>query len=344
MKLISLVLVLLTAFEASANNAFIPNYYRNRREANDYSAIAYSQRKEAGLLVGAGTLKQETDGTKTLDSDILAVRPHSYYRVENVNMEVEYSTVRSDNKNVLTGDTIDINAAGPLINVGFELPTTPIAVAISYDSDKTKFQNKTSGLKIDTDTRTLQMGVGYKMEGNTFLGFGISQEQQDSLLGDSDEEQIVFGAGKVYGDYSNPDAAAEAILTFENERGDKTYNLEVRGLRNLGAFQYYGALGLGYQNGVNIDGRDYLFKAGVDYQINDTLYVGPELNVIVVNYDNEESTNLTPSLQGGYRDRHLEFFLRYDYGKTKSEDMTGASPTTDILYQNLITIAGIYKF
>lgn len=337
-------LLLFISAEAFANNQFIPNHYKNRREMNTYSAIGWSTRNEAGLKVNKADYETESGGTKISESDLFVAQPYLFYRVSpNFNLEMALGILSAENTDLTpTPSTTDTDGHVLQLNAGYEFTDQPIAVGLTFAKSQVEFS---SG---DLDTTNLLVGLGYRLDNNMYLGAGISHSKVElgTLLDDS-LESYSFGVGKVYGDKKAPVATTELVFTFSNEDGVKEKQLDFRGLWNHLDFQYYGSVGFAVSDSNNPgdeNGSDFDFVFGVDYQFSD-YYVGPQLE-----YTSEEDTDgdktkdLSPSFQFGYRTASLELYIRYTLSDEEEEDASTLPTTNSEERSNQFDLAAIYRF
>jgi hypothetical protein len=337
-------LVLFMSFEASANNLFIPNYYKNRRQANQFSAIGWSERHEAGAFVTRSTGEEELGGVKQEETEGTTVQPHIYHRFEQgLNLEATLTSLNSKTDDVVAPiSTTKSNATALQANLGYEFQEQPMAIGVSLAAVNGKTKNETSNVSADIKTSTLGFGWGYRLDDDIYLGAGILSSEIEVGTVDASVQLYSLGIGKVYGDRTNPIAAVETYFLFSNELGDKMISWAVTGLVNSGDFQYYGGLNYGNQNGQTVDETSYGIKAGLDYQFGD-FYAGPQFEYTVQNADNDvDDTASDTSLQLGYRTASLEIYARYNLTQEKNEVVPSTGNTKDD--GNDITVAAIYKF
>lgn len=342
LRLLVLAMSVLCASEAFANNYFIPNYYRNRRFLNAYTAVGWSDRKEAGATYSIENTDNKSGGQKTSKVEESNLRAHTYYRTPmNLNVEAAILSTKQERESISFNSKDKHEIMSYNLGLGYELTDSPLAfgLVLSHVNDK----NKTSS----TD-RTLvdaSGGVGYRLDGNVFLGLGYHDLDTKS----DRNEEFALGVGKVYGDRANPSAATELVLTYGN-LNDKSYGLLAQGLINAEALQYYGRIGYMVTDGTqgSVDTNVLVLMAGADYKFFD-FYVGPQLS-----YDNAEfkssgskatQNEFRPSLEAGYRIEFLEAFLRYDLiqGESKFNSPLGAS-SKNKSDGNVLTANVTYKF
>jgi len=321
--------------EAFADSSvFIPNYYRNRRDANLASAIGWSDRHEAGVRLANEKKKYEINGTEFFKDDETGVNPYMFYRFENgLNTEVSLNVSETDRDFTFSGGSSDVETKSIQANLGYELKETPMAFGFGYsriDSDTESSTGSTS----ESKATLLNFGVGYRLEDNVYLGASLFRIKNDNDTTDL----ISFGVGKVYGDKEKPDSASELIFSTYNEDGDKAYAFSYQGLCNRGPIQYYSNINLGVTDGTAKDSLGYGVKLGVDYQISD-YYFGPELGVDIDDSNNDtRDTDWLASLEAGYRTSQLEFYARYNLEQQK-RSFTVSKDTTSI-----IALGASYRF
>lgn len=309
--------------DAFANNMFIPNYYRNRRVPNAYSAIGWSDRKEVEVQYEMEDSDRKRNGTKIEDSETDSMQAHLFYRTPvNLNVETVMGYSKEDEKNPVTGDKDETKIKLYHLGLGYELTEMPLAFGAIF----TLADGETTGDSGDSDEEitAIGLGVGYRLAGDKYLGFGLTRSNYDrssaTSNSDDDVDSFSIGAGKVYGDGKSPLAANELTFGFMNFEHTQFYGLDLRGLYNLENIQFYGEAGYDWSNGQR--GSDgFSLKGGVDYLFG-VIYVGPEVIYSVTNTDSGNTSDvdsLRISVETGYRVDFLEAYLRYTSDESESE-------------------------
>lgn len=340
-------LVLLFGCEAFANNYFIPNYYRNRRTQNTFSALGWSDRKEVALSYEMTDTDAKTDGKKSSETDGKEIEAHGFYRLtESWNLEAVIDSSKDERQAFpITGpksksDSMDYN-----VGAGYQVSGMPLAfgagIEVVNDEDTTS-----AGVKSSNDQNSVSLGAGYRLDSDIYLGVGYVRHVYKQTGKPSDLDQGYYlGAGKVIGDRQKPDGAGELIFVFANENNRQNYNLIAQGLINAHQLQYTGNLYFGRGDGPS-SSTTYGAAFGADYQIMD-FYVGPQLNWLHMEFDwgsfKQKSTTLAPSLEVGYRIASLEAFLRYTIEDGQAK-FTGLSSSKVEYDGNTLTAQFTYKF
>ncbi len=322
LRIIALSVILLCAGEAFANNYVIPNYYRNRRFLNSYSAVGWSDRKEVGLTHSIENTDAKNSGAKFSDEEEMRLRPHLYYRTPvNLNVEAAIVSSKEENKALPSGSKTKEEGMEYHLGLGYELTEAPVAFALILESAKNDLTSA-NGTKTDQTNFEGSLGAGYRLPNQMYLGAGYTNSRMKTKGTKEDlRDRYMLGLGQVYGDRANPDAAAELIMLFSNKDSAQTYVALLQSLINAGDLQYNGALTFTRLDGaLSVSG--YGLKAGVDYKFYD-FYVGPQAayNWLKVKTNGVESkgTEIEPSLEAGYRVAFLEAFLRYDISKNENK-------------------------
>ncbi len=331
MKLMSFVLTLIFVSQAWAEGtAFIPNYYRNRRFTNSYAAIGWSDRHEAGLYLTQENTKNKTGGTVDDKYDDFEINPYIYHRFEN-GVSTELSIDMADGDYELSSITgkFDHEEQNIIGNIGYEFDQQPIAIGFTFGNAKEEFSRGT--FTSERKAKTVGGGIGYRLDSNVYVGAGISNINFEAT-GSEDLSIDIFnlGIGKVYGDRKNPDAATELIFSGTNESGTKRQALNALGLINRGPIQYTAQAGLSYLDGISRDGMGLEVGAGFDYQFPQGVYVGPQLIAEMIQYNNDDKdTDLTLSVEGGYRVNKVELFVRINLADNKEKPDSGSKETEE---------------
>lgn len=332
LKITVLLASLMLFSEAFANNLFIPNSYRSRREQNEFSALGWSERKEANLQYGTGT-GEEDDGTTATDQDTSALEGEVFYRMNdttNVEFVYEDNQVKPDG-----GSTAKVS--GWDLGVGHQF-NDQMALGLSYESG-----NRDNGTT-DFDTTTYSVGFGYKLDNNWFLGLGY-RNSEDDVTGDPTKSTTALGAGYVWGDAKKPTANFEvAYLMFGGDYSGG--DIVARGLYNYGQGQYFAAVTMKGEKdetgATETETTGTEMQLGVDYHVTDAWYVAPAITMNNTENDDagtEDTTN-NMSLEVGYRQQAAwEAFFRYDNNKT--EDGAGGNTETT---GTVMTVGGTYFF
>ncbi|MNK86499.1 hypothetical protein D3C87_1064130 [compost metagenome] len=314
MKITVFLISLLLFSEAYANNSFIPNYYRSYRSQNRYSAVGWSDRKEANLEYGAG--KETTDdGTSETDSDKSEYLASVFYRVnEAFNVEAGYF----GNKEEPDGADSKENK---YLRLGLGYQFGDFAVGFNHQSAD---QN-------DLKANLNSLGLGYRINGNIYLGIGYTNSRIYTGPGETIEATSI-GGGYVWGDVKNPTAAVEVDYEKYVDSGDGN-SATVKGIWNQEAIQYNAKLAL-----VDQVYKGTVVALGLDYQL-EHIYFAPRITLL-----NQENKNTDAKrndtqfdLEVGYRAHaQWEAFVRYNSQKLEvgDEDTTGS----------LFTVGGAYFF
>jgi predicted porin len=319
-------LLLASAELAHANNFFIPNHYRNRREPNVFSAIGWSDRREVGGSLAIEKSERDYSNSNTADSktDSKTFGPYVFYRFPmNLNLEAKYSIENSDKEyaNVPSANREAKSGSG-MISLGYEFTEIPMALSVRYNrtNNETKASGSTSATKAKDEI--VDLGLGYRLENNFYLGAGFEHNEYD-YEGASDDRKyntVVLGGGKVFGNLKSPTATAEGFVSFYNYKNTRYRSLGLDALYNYDVWQYYGRFQYGTSSG-DIDVKTWVFVAGVDWQIS-SFYIGPELSFASSKVDSSEAkfSYFSPSLEAGFRLSQAEIYLRFTPEKDKYED------------------------
>jgi hypothetical protein len=344
MKFVLTLLMLVTASEAFANNYFIPNHYRNRREVNHFTATAWSTRREVGLQYKMQEADIDQNGVKLSEWNTKGFRPYVFYKSDagiGVDADLLRDRATIDDTSDNEDDSFDID--GLNVNAGYEVPGRPMAFSLGLRKLGTEFTDKPGTTTLKSDSKAIDLGFGYKLANDIYLGGGVSVvETVEGLNEDKGNFNVLtFGAGKVFGGGEKPMATVESTLEYYEEQDTKNYELLGRGLYNMDNFQFYGELAYDWASG-DLDSTGYQLTAGADMQF-DKFYVGPQVSKITddTDSDTEDDTDvMTYSLEAGARIESFEGFLRYTKSDLEAKQ-TGAkleNATTEIL------LGASYKF
>jgi hypothetical protein len=341
MRFMMVFMVFFCVSAAYANNLFIPNYYKNRRTNNQYSAIGWSHRNETGLVVQSAENKVSRDGVEESNEDSLSFTAHYYHRLnETFNLEISGDILDADGESITPAYTQNTDRRTISSALGYQFEQVPMAIGLSFGITQTDFETSLTGTKFESDVDDFNFGVGYKLASDIYFGVGTSLFKVDRSLGSDDNIQFhVLGLGKVYGGTDNPVAAVETYFVFLNEDGDKTTSWVLSGLINKNSFQYYGNISYSIEDSAD-DEKEWGLSLGVDYQFAD-FYVGPQFSIGQTGYDSDrEDSVFGASLQAGYRTSMLEFYIRYNM----DEDEVKSAGSKNVTEDSVVSIAGIYKF
>lgn len=327
-KMAMAISTILFCSQAFANNLFIPNYYKNRRLQNHYSALGWSERKEASLEYESSKMDATINGVDSGSTKTTDLEGNVFYRA-NENLNIEFSLSKEDEKE----DGLDTQTTNTWeLGAGFQLSEMPLAFGVSYATQD-----------LDGDTvKTTELGVGYRLDG-IFMGVGYETETSSSSGIDSTETDTVLGGGYVWGDLKKPDAAIEVSYAIHGgDDGAKGSTYGVSGIWNYEAAQIYGSF-------FNIDSEDDLsstkgtmFKLGVDYSFG-LIYLAPEIISANLKFTpgGAETKFTTWSVEVGHRaEGAFEVFARYTSSDTKSEGL--GIEEKDLLTG--FTVGGTYFF
>ena len=335
-------LVLFCSGEVFANNLFIPNYYRNRREVNQYSAIGWSNRNEAAVRYSVENNDVKTNGTKSSDNSETILYPHAFYRTPiNLNIEAAVESASEERKSLPGGAKRKIDGMGYHLGLGYEIADTPVAFGVAVKMANVE-DKPAAGAKTTTDDMSASIGVGYKLAEDLYLGAGYTNDRSKTKGAKEDQDNTyVIGVGKVMGDRANPTGAAEAALQFSNEDHSQTYGLLAQGLVNSELLQYHGLISYANTTG-DTKGYGLGLMVGADYQFMD-FYVGPQVSYLTLDTKTSGvSTKIngwSPGLEAGYRLDFFEAFLRYEMGDTETK-LVGKTKSD----YNILTAQLTYKF
>lgn len=314
---------------ASANSFVIPNHHRGRRETNHFSAIGWSDRKEVGARLTMEKSKTDYDTENTFDQEQNSTEfgPHIFYRLPiNLNVEAEYTAKNEDLEysNSPTSNRKSKSNVGSL-GLGYELTGIPMAFGVHYNRDKSTSTRLQTGSRYETKRENFELGVGYRLENQIYLGAGWTHTEADydsTSTSDDKYDSWMGGVGKVFGDSKRPDATVEGLLSFSNHDGIRTRSALVSGLYNYQNWQFTGAVVYGKWSGTS-DFDLWNLMAGLDWQIAD-FYLGPQLSYTTTNSSQYDSDSYTLSMEGGYRIAELEVYLRFtpEQAKVKFTELT----------------------
>ena len=345
MKTMLFTIVIFLAFNASANNQFIPNYYKNRRMINQYSAIGWSVRNEVGLLVDYEIEKDHNDGLSDSESKTTSFTPRAFYRVdENLNIEAIAAITSSEIESTPSNSNSEIDGKTFLASVGYEFEPIPMALGVSISSGEV--DSSTNGVTNTSNTSKndfASVGLGYKMQGQTFLGIGYTYADSEFFNQTYYLNSYSAGIGKVYGDLKNPDGATEVVFTYNKVNSNiESYEIALKGLFNSGAFQYFGELSYDETNS-SLDDKTFSLSYGLDYGFGN-FFVSPLISYRWVDYeDDSKNKQLSGSLQLGYRTDQFETFLIVTLTDERDQDNVAPFVNGEEKTQGA-TVAAIYKF
>lgn len=324
MKLLIFVLAIFS-FEALANNAIIPNHYRGRRVINTMAALGWGDRHEAGATLNHRSQKVKDGGADYSESKQTYATTQLFHRLDpKINFEgvLGYFISETDILSTTTPNS-ESTSKTAILGVGF-LPAENFAISAQYFHFRA--DNKSSaGVKSHSRGETVILGGGYKLPDNMYLGGGISGGWTNDLLGDEPDYTYLLGAGKVFGDDSNPIAAGEGTLSYANEDSSQEYDFNLRFLINQGPIQYYGGSTIGFEEGADKESTTS-FNGGLDYQLG-SYYLNPFFSYRVTEDDSglkNTDTDLDLSVESGYRVKPLEIFARLDYESGKTDYDSGS--------------------
>jgi hypothetical protein len=343
-SVVILALGLLTGAEAFANNIIIPNYYRNRRAPNSGPAIGWSDRKEAAFQYIRSDSEEETNGTKTQETELTTLGPVLFYRTPaNLNIEATYALLDGDEKPV-AGATDTLEGSALSLGMGYELTGSPLVVAAQLATSDTDEKDGATGTTSGIEMRIIGVGVGYKLPSDVYLGFNLLRT--DFEVGTTEDELDIWtiGMGQVFGDRKSPTEAYEVTLSFMNEDGTQDFDLGVKGLMNRENLQYYGALDIGKQQGDD-EGDSLGLTLGADFLFSG-FFVGPQLEYSTEEEksgaNTQETTEMDLSVQGGYRTERFEAALTISMENEEEEDSSPVSK--DETEEQTISLRGSYFF
>lgn len=337
-------MLLLFAADAFANNSFIPNYYRNRREVNEYSAVGWSNRHEAGLHYDMAEGEGKTNSIKDEETEHTSFAPYVFYRAPmNLNIEGKITKGEEKDKPVPAAANTDTDIMDYHLGLGYELEGTPMAFGLTYTSLDREFKN--SGTTTDATAKAIGLGFGYKLADDMYAGIGWTHTMNESGRPSVEDKDNAYkiGLGKVYGDRANPMAASEVTLGFENEDHTQTWDLDIKGLYNMDAFQYYGAIGYTTASGDD-KAKGWNLTLGADLLFG-MFYVGPQIEWVTLDTDANtvaDDESMEYSLEAGFRNEMVEAFVRYTMDKDE-EEFTPSTSNTET-ENNTWTIGASYHF
>lgn len=341
-----LFLFVVLGTEAFANNLFIPNYYRNRREPNQMSAIGWSDRHEAELAYEMKEGKETTNNVKNEESKSTSPQGHVFYRTPvNLNIEAQFIHQKEKEKSIpVTGPDDESKLNSYHLGLGYELENVPVAFGASFTRTKTETDLGAGGSS-ESELDIPSLGTGYHLGDGKYLGVGYSRFRIDSSTSSEDIVDILaLGIGKLYGDRKKPLAANEFVATYLNEDHTQNYGLGLSGLYNgIESLQIYGAFSYGWQNGED-GGDDMAVKLGVDYVFS-MFYVGPEIEWSENNFDARNTSDredMNYSVEAGYRDSVFEVFVRYESDESERKAPAFAFKTEE--EEETWALGASYKF
>lgn len=346
MKSLIAILVGVVCLEAGANNYFIPNHYRSRRAANVFSAVGWSDRKEATAvlkhnkdLTKRASIKREEDTSNSLEAA-------TFYRVSpQWNIEGLVTYLASKEKEFNPSADGDQNTGKTFgLGVGYAFPEAPAVIAANIFHSRFDAKDGATDVRSHSWISSYNLGVGWKLPSDIYLGGGISAGW--SRLGGIKHGPTwgyYLGGGKVFGDAKNPVATVETYLLFANVNNTQVYRLGARGLWNMEAFQFIGSLGYGTDQGAD-KGSSAEIAFGVDYELQ-AFYINPLIALEVEKDEDgipDNDTETVLSLELGYRQKPYEAFVRYNYGKDKIDY---EAPISDVeSNESEVTVGGTYFF
>ena len=329
MRALFFLLIMFTGVQAAANNYFIPNNYRNRRSANVFTGVAWSQRQEVGMLYGRDTDTNYAAGTKNSEVTTNAFFPYGFYNMDNgfgfegglskLNSETTYPSATTKD----TGDSLSISAAAGLNPQG-----TPWAFSLGYRLSTSADNDGSSGDKTTVKSNAVAIGLGYKLFSHYYLGAGYINYKSSydysfsgtTYSSDAKNHYYYLGGGAVFGGEKKPMATTELVLMLYNSGSSQKQELTWQGLMNVSEFQFYSRAQYAKttENGAGLDLR---LTAGMDYQFLD-FFVGPEVSYDVDKTDDgtdADSKETSLGLLAGYRATAIEAYLGYNTSVRKTE-------------------------
>lgn len=339
-----LTLILLTGWEAYANNVIIPNYYRNRRVANIGPAIGWSDRKEAAFRYEMSDSELETNGAKASETESTTLGPVLFYRTPvNINIEAGYGLFDADSKPVSSAtDTSEGNAMN--LGLGYELTGAPMVFAVHVSNLDIDSKDGATGSKTKLELQTVGLGAGYKLPSDIYLGFNLLHIETDFGTSDDETDLWTLGMGQVFGDRANPTEAYEVRFNYENEDSTTNLSLNFAGLMNRDNIQYYASFGLGQDSG-DTEGNSLDLTLGADLLFGG-FFVGPQLDYSKDEEEDgaskEETTEMDWSVQGGFRNEQFEAALTLELNSEEEEDNTPVQK--DETEGQTIALRGSYFF
>ncbi|MGE3387276.1 MAG: hypothetical protein AB7K41_11155 [Bdellovibrionales bacterium] len=344
-NIIILSMVLLSGGDVYSNSFFTPNHYRGRREANSFTAIAWSKRREVSFQYARSMTDTDTNGVRTEEDTTSTSTTRGYYRLDNgLNFEGFLRAARSNRDSQLLAQTDKVDVGSFELGLGYESPNQPFALAVKYNNRRSNRQDGATDVISTTRFETYQLAVGTLLADQIYMGLGYQHTMANyptsSTVDDLDQSYYI-GGGKVFGRDKEPLAVVDGYLNYENENGYQTYVAVAQALYNQGPTQYYGAL-----NVVKIQGRTAglggALILGLDYQFG-AFFIAPHLALTRTKYTDSTEQNYESwmaSLEAGYRQQLLEFFA---WLSPATDDSTiGNSKYKSAT--NRLTVGGSYQF
>jgi len=353
MRALVFIMIALLGAEASAQvsgqNLFVPNVYKNRRQTNLFSAVAWSDRKEAGLNYTNLDTPNYLGGATSSEDKSNLYSPYAFYKIDN-NWNVEAEYLRQDTKTTYSPPSLTSKTALNLYlaSVGYEFTDIPVALGLTvlgFDYNLTSDQSSgTSTLK----STGAALGAGYRLPSDIYLGAGLTVFKTTTAFtgtasSDHTTNSYFVGAGKVYGDKKKPDATTEVVLNFNNDLSTQNQNLAARGLLNIQAMQVYGEVDYGISQGTKA-GSNYAVTGGVDYEYA-SFFVGPQVTYSMTKttdgtISDDSETNW--SVLAGYRCPTLEAYV--GYGKDQSKSIFDVASTNTSMDSKQVFAGASYHF
>jgi hypothetical protein len=348
MFVIALVLLLWNSDSfAAGTNYFIPNHYQGRRNLNRFTAVAWSERNEVGVVASHSKNKQQEDDVDSGETSSRFITPYAFYRVnENINTElavnyfelVDRSPTNPDHK---TNDYLIMP------QIGYEFSEIPFAVSVGLEYSEMESEDEGSPLKSRYKSKTFTPAVGYKLPTDIFVGFGYYHSISEDSNGPTGKYHSYYlGAGQILGDEKNPFATYEAVFSYSNNSNIQNYGMTLLGLYNMAPIQLYGNLNLSFIDGY-LNGDTESVVLGVDYPIA-SFYLAPELTYSRSGWSTELSSSTSWSASGsielGYRVLPLEIFFRYNQRTSNSHAESGSFISEDDSRGQQMFVGGNYRF
>ncbi|MGZ3722072.1 MAG: hypothetical protein ACXVA9_04020, partial [Bdellovibrionales bacterium] len=129
--------VTLIGTQAYANNSFVPNFYKNRKELNHFAALGWSDRHEVEVNYFTESSAIDVDGVRSTDSTISGPKLQGYYRLPNkINFEIDGALTKTDSalSGYSTARSSQDSTSRGRFATGYEFANIPLALGASYQS------------------------------------------------------------------------------------------------------------------------------------------------------------------------------------------------------------------
>ena len=160
MKIYSLFLLSFLCFDALANNAFIPNHYRNRRAMNSFSALGWSDRQEASAVLQSSLEKKKDNGVNDDRTERNLFRSSIFYKISpELNFEAALLLLKANNEDLNPSAPEDEQIShGKILGLGYQLPGSSVAMGVQYLHTRTNLKEGSTNDKSHNRNEMVSVG------------------------------------------------------------------------------------------------------------------------------------------------------------------------------------------